>query len=97
MLIDTTDLEIELSIERRINEDATEDFAMDSTQGTPAKLSIDLDICDDGPNDDRMCVWFMFFAVGEPMFRLTIEEAQRVRDRLNLVLGCISEKQSAPQ
>lgn len=91
MLIDQTNLEIELSIERRINEDATEDFAADSTQGTPAKLSIDLDIRDDGPNDDRMCVWFMFFAVGEPWFRLTVEEARRVRDRLNLVLDCCPE------
>lgn len=76
MLVDDTNETIPLSIH------AAKDYI---EEGCEASISVDLDF--DSSYEPSSWVWLMFNWHDEPWFRLTLEEAGLLHDRLSLILG----------
>ncbi len=75
-LVDQTNETIPLSIH------ASRDFVGEYEE---ASMSVDVDF--DSSMEPSTWVWLMFNWADEPWFRLTLEEAGALHDRLGLILG----------
>lgn len=103
MLVDETNETVELSLEDKVVVDDWSGLPGWNGYGIPtevyyeiqpgtlptieksATISIDLDF--ESSRTPQEIVWFMFFTDDEPWFKLTLEEAEKVYDRLGRVLG----------
>lgn len=75
-----------MSLEDRTNETVL--LSLHEGEGVDGyEAAVDIDVEFDSSLDPQWRVWFMFTTEDEPWFKMTLEEAGLIHDRLGLILG----------